>query len=478
MTDLQEELLKEIGPIFSQYVMDEGVVDTAPFSKEVDLNIDDIDTILKLHFLLPNQQRKDVIDFMKNLQDRIRRIKTTIKNEKERFEGGNIKGKIDFSNTLKERLTNNPFDKTVFICNMIDKNYNTPENLVLKTLLKKIQSILESDKIKEIIKNDYISEHWLKNKEIDGIQTTYKDILEGILEMNIYLRRINIEDEQVLENERMMRRVAKSRNDLYSDAANLLIWYKNLIIDRDIDSTEAKELLKNTFIKPKRMELLFELYWNLKIVDEFRDELDPNFKPIGSLSKENIIAEWEDYRYNYKIFHNSSAGLDFTFREDFQDIIDVLKDNDIELNGKQLMNTFVGRELKIMKHFDLMGDKIKLWNGDQPDIILKKINKETEEIEDTFIGEVKYSEKDDSKTQAKNGMKELLEYVSLVGADDDHYFERSEDLFQKLENVKGALFVEKETEVGKIEDTKSKNLEIVHYDDEENWKDLKKMLEI
>jgi len=480
---LREKLLKEIGPIFSQYVMD-GKVNTAPFSKEIDLNIDDLDTVLKVHFLLPlkedgeGKERLDVLDFMDNLKERIREIKTTIRKEKERFQGGEIRGKIDFSGTLKERLTNNMYDETVFICNLIDKNYNTDENQVLKAFLLTLQSILKSDKIKKILeneKNEYIYDVWKRKRNINGVKTTYVNILDRILENNIYLRKIGVDKEDILKDERKIHRVAKSRNNLYSEAAKLLIRYKRIIINRDVGEEEARELLRNTFIKPERIDVLFELYWALSIVKEYKKQTDAELKPIGDISGDNILAEWEKEGSNFEIYYRSSGGLDFSFKEDHEDIIKKLGKSSLEVNDRHITESFIGRELKIMGHFNEMGDQIKLWFGNEPDIILKETKKgNNEEVKKIFIGEVKNTE---NKDYAKQGLKELLEYISLVGMKGE-YFEKRENLFKDLKKVNGALFLRKNTQVGKITDTASEDIEIIHFDDEKEWDSLKEIFDL
>jgi len=472
----RDRLLEEIGPIFNQYIMN-GDLSVTPFTKQIDMNIDDLDTLLKIHFLMPyktnnrENNKLDVIDFMKNLEKRIRRINTSIKKEKEKYQGGNLKGKIDFSRTFKERLMHNPFDETMFICNLIDKDFNTDENKVLKTFLEILWEILNSDKIKSILEYDYLYEHWIKERDVEGDRTSFKEILERILEMNIYLRNIDIKNETVIEDERLLNDVSKSRNSLYREAAELLIRYKDVIINRDIDDSEARELLKHTFIKPKKNDVLFELYWTLRIVDEF-NETKPRFKPIQT--GKNIIAYWETDEYEYKIYHNSSGSknIGIKFREDYSIILDKLKNSNFRINGKKIMDTFIGRELKIMEHFNEMGDQIKLWHGNQPDIIFEKKLKDTGEIEDIFIGEVKYS--DDEYYDAKNGMKELLEYISLIGKDE--YYETSNNLFQNLAKTKGALFVKEKAKVGKITDTVSDNIKIIHFDNREEWDSLRTML--
>jgi len=466
----EESLIEEIAPLFTQYVM-EGVLDPKPNLEDINMDIDDLDTLLKYDYIL----RRDLKEFMKNLERRLRNIRTTIKKEEETFKGGRTKGKIDFSSTLKERLSSNPFDETIFVCNVIDKEFNTDENIVLKTFLKTVSEILKICDENKLLNLDYSRDFWI-DENVEGTENTFREFIDGILEMNIYLRQINIEDKQVIENERLLYNVSKSRNHLYSEAAKLLLYYKKVIYDRDLDPTEAENLLKRFFKKPKEMSVLFELYWSLKIVDEFKRVTNPKFKPIGVLTTDNVIAEWKIGNYNYIMFHTTSGSkeIKINFRENCKKVIELIENSD-----KKIMDTFIGRELKIMEYFKEMGDEIKLWGGNQPDIILEKRDKETNDILEVFVGEVKYTDKphdsNNATSQAKNGLKELLEYIAFIG-DDDQCFEKSENLFDNLGKVKGGLFLKSKINAGKIEETGSDFIRIIHHNNEEDWDELKKMI--
>lgn len=478
--EFRSELLEKIGPIFNQYIMG-GEASIASFTK-VNMNIDDLETVLKVHYLMPYQttedeeEKLDVIDFMKTVRKRIREINTIIKKEKERFQGGEVKGKIDFSRTFKERMMNNPFDETLFVCNIIDRSFDNDENKVLKAFLEVVWEILNSDMIEDKLEYEYLKKYWIDKKDISGDEVSFKEVLGNLLKNNIYLRNIKVDKEKIIRDERLLNDVSKSRNKLYSEAAELLKRYKKVVINKDINKSEAKELLRHTFIKSNRMDLLFELYWSLRIIDDVSDGT-PNLKTIHK--EANLIAYWEKDDYNYKLYHRCSGrdkiGIDFI--ENGKRILKVLEKSDIDINGKKITDTFIGRELKIMKYFEENDNNVKLWGGNQPDIILEKICKDSNETKKIFVGEVKYSKKE--TYDAKNGLKELLEYMSLIG-NEEYYFENQENLFQGLDKVNGALFIKENAEVRKITDneTKSDHIQIIHHNKEEDWDDLKEMLDI
>ena len=80
-----------------------------------------------------------VIDFIEKLPEQLRRIKTTTKMETEIFDG-EVKGRINWKDTIKERSKQYPLNKTQFACNTQEKNYEIAENQVLKSLLEHLRN--------------------------------------------------------------------------------------------------------------------------------------------------------------------------------------------------------------------------------------------------------------------------------------------------------------------------------------------------
>jgi hypothetical protein len=68
-----------------------------------------------------------------------------------------------------------------------------------------------------------------------------------------------------------------------------------------------------------------------------------------------------------------------------------------------------------------------------------------------FIGEVKYT---DDRNYAIQGLKELLEYMALIKKEKGVYIENYDNLFGKLEMVKGGLFLDKINELNIKSDDK------------------------
>lgn len=396
-----ETIIKEISNDFLTYLK-AGNINTKSFTKKIDRNIkiENFDNLLKIHFVL----KKDVINFVSNLEDRIRQIKTTVKKDINIF-NGKVKGRINWRKTISERYSKNPKNKMLFACSQREKNYNISENLVLKKLLQTINQIVYKD-VSYAFDNEYEwFEEWFKEDNL-------RQELNKFYHKNVYLRRISLEKVKITN--RMIQRAKKSRQILYKEAAKLLEEY-NKIINWEINEKEAMELLKNTFIEPKKPEVLFELYWVFKILKQFDN---PKLKLINPGN--DFIASWNKDSFNYKLYHDSTGS--FNFKETF----DSIKEED----------NFLGRELKVIKKLKelKLSNSDSLWGG-RPDIMLERYK--GGKIESVFIGEVKYTE---NKNYSIQGLKELLEYIALI-KNKKGYHSKFDNLFNNLNNIKGGLFL-------------------------------------
>lgn len=411
-----EQLLYDIAPDFNTFLRSGNFFHLSSFTRKIDpnLNISDIRKLLRIHFVLTSSSDEDdvgVIDFVQKLSERVRRIKTIMTRETEEFTG-QVKGRIRWEDTLVRRFNRNFKDQTYFVCDRGERDYDVAENLVLKRLIQIIHSIVYED-LSPAIEHDY---DWLKQWTTgEGLRST----LTNMFHRNIYLRRINPADIQVTE--RMIHKALCSRLPLYREAASLLSKY-NRIMNYDLDTAEAKDLLRNTFIRPEATSVLFELYWVIKIIKQF-DPQNVTFELIEPGSK--IVAKWQHDGYRYVVYHDSTGS--FQFREDTLALSGLLSHGD----------NFFGREIKVLRKLEsIAGNLQDLWGG-RPDIIVERYN-DDDQLDSVLIGEVKYTE---DSTYAIQGLKELLEYMALIRFDGP-YFEKYEDLFDSLKNVRGCLFVD------------------------------------
>jgi len=413
MKTSEDKLLEEIADDFNQYLRS-GKILFGPIIKKIDpnLSINNIRQLLKIHFVLTKKNgEKDVgvIDFIENLVEQLRNIKKNTKRDTKVLQGL-IKGKINWRKTYNLRNNQNIKNLSVHVCYVREKNYEIPENLVLKALLKIIFEIINDIlQFAFDMKYNWLND-WFNKQDLRNLLTqTYLK--------NIYLKRIDLKDRKITD--RIISRAKNSRYKIYRDASKLLIKYQNLMRFK-FDKFEVKELLRNTFIKPEKIELLFELYWIIKIINQFRNCKFHLIRPGN-----NIIAEWEDNEYKYKIYHNSIGSFKFL--------------EHIKSQSTDLLNTdnFCIRLLKVYDKLKEMINSEVLWHG-RPDIILEKYDKNGNLIS-ILIGEVKYTK---YKDYAIIGLKQLLEYIALIKYRNE-YVEMKENLFDKLERVNGTLFLDK-----------------------------------
>ncbi|MGC9316378.1 MAG: hypothetical protein ACP5G4_12245, partial [bacterium] len=281
----------------------------------------------------------------------------------------------------------------------------------MKKLLRIIYEIASED-LKPAIDHKYswIGE-WFENDK------SLLNTLENTFFRNIYLRRITLVQEDITP--RMISSAKKSRKPLYREAAHLLERFYNLM-NYDIDAEEARELLKNTFIKPERTEVLFELYWAINIVKAFQDSA-PNHLSFKLLEPgSGVVAEWEHEDCRYKLYHDSTGS--FTFHENLTD----------HITGEEDDN-YISREIQVLRALSEMVDVSEgdtLWGG-RPDIILEQYSAgDSPKLKAIIIGEVKYTE---SAGYAIQGLRELLEYIALIRkAAKDPYIVDKDRLFDHL----------------------------------------------
>jgi hypothetical protein len=184
---------------------------------DLELYYDYLDVLIRIQFIL----RKDVLNFIEMLPNWIRNIKTIV-NKNPELTQGRISGKIDWHMTIKTRMAENPLDKTLFVIDRIERNYNIPENLVLKETLSILYSIIFDDLPMAI-------EHTNKYPSLRRLvsQRHLRETIRDIYLKNIYIRRISLKDRAKI-NDRIINYTLRSRSPLYREAAKLLDSYRKL----------------------------------------------------------------------------------------------------------------------------------------------------------------------------------------------------------------------------------------------------------
>lgn len=402
----KKEILKIIQDDIIIYLRS-GKLSINKYIEDLDLNIDNLEKLLKIHFLLDKDVEKYILELNKNMK----KFNTSTTHQ-ETLNIGGIKGNVSWNKTIQARNNINPKDKSIFVCNENIKNYNIKENIVLKTFLEIIYNILKSE---EVIKN---SKHeWFSNSK------QLKTNIENIYLKNIYLSRINLK--RIKVDNRMIEDVCKNRNKLYSQAAKLLKYYNKIM---SLDEDEIRKMLSSTFIEVAEVSTLFELYWVLKIIKD-----NTNNKKLYILDdKSNKVAEWEEDNLLYTIYHNSSGSEEISFNVSLDEI-------------KGIDNEFVKKQIKIVEDtnklvkelFGDIGDRYNsLFNG-RPDVLIEVRELATKKLAKIIIGEVKHTT---SRDYAIEGLKELIEYINYIKQKISSGYEYMSNVGEL--DIKGILFLD------------------------------------
>ena len=448
------ELLEAIAEDFHTYLRRGVRFERVIGSAHPELDIDDIETLLRIHFVLTDAGEDEssvgVLDFMRELEGRIRHMKTTTSRESiERR--GEIRGRIDWQQTVKKRSRAGRIDEPIFVSRLPEEHYDIDENLVLKRLLTIIYDIVSGD-LAYAIENpdgyDWLGRWVDTDTDERGLNPEpAAEMLERIYERNIYLQRIDVEDTEITD--RTIESVKRSRSQFYREAAVLLDRYRQLM-NHELDSEDAREILDHTLIAPENVEVLFELYWLFRILDAY-DEVQ--YRVLTDQRDDpSTIAIWDEDGSRYVISHNST-GRGLTFNESPEGEV-------IEPDG------YLYRMNEVLSRWQLLSENIfdrhgrnSLWGG-RPDIVLERQQEDESGVwvlEQVFIGEVKYTQNVD---YVANGLRELLEYMAFVRhrTGDKEYVEGPEQVLDSV-SVRGLLFVD---DLGR--ETKSgEEIDVVQY---------------
>lgn len=358
-----------------------GNLSLNPYLKKLDLNIEGLEQLLNIHFLMDS----NVQNYIHSLSYNMRKFNSSV-TSKESLNRSVIKGRVSWGKTIQVRSNINPKDKSIFMCNENFKNYNTNENIVLKEFIEILYNIF----------NTYDVSQLAKYKSLDVIK--FRESIERIYLKNIYLSRVNLKKHKL--NNRMIENVSNNRNQLYSEAAKLLKFYRKII---SLDEETIRNMFKTTFIEVADHSTLFELYWVLKII---KDNSQNKTLYVLDGDKSTKVASWEKNNYLYTIYHNSSGSQDISFNVN----IDEIRGVENEVTEKQIKIIEETNDLA-KKIFHGVEDKYSLLYNGRPDILIEIRELLTGDLKEIIVGEVKHTL---DKNYAIEGLKELLEYVNFI----------------------------------------------------------------
>lgn len=398
--DMMEEIKEELLSYFRK-----GLINTSSFFQFDDgvdeIKFQNINDILKIHFMLSSKVREYILTLEKN----IRNIKNSTKVSKRTFRG-EVRGNIDWDQTIRNRTNMSYGDKTIFVCDNIDKLYDIKENLILKRAIEIIYNIIYVDVgMDRFIKKDW----YLKGGEISKI-------IWNIYKKNIYIKRIDISNVEITD--KMIFDVSKSRNKIYRDSAEIVKLYRNIL---NLEEEEISKLFKETFINIQDENKVFELYSIIKYLRENFPHKKTKYNVLDG--RQDCLAKIDSEQFSYEIFHDSVGDSDINFS---------INKKDIENSG----NMYLERKIKILskknsilKEFN-KAESNSVWRG-RPDLLIIKRNKSNFKISEIVIGEIKYT---NSENYMFIGLEELLEYIYLIRDINGQYIN---DI-----PIKGLLFVD------------------------------------
>ncbi|MYL35841.1 hypothetical protein GLW05_19910 [Pontibacillus yanchengensis] len=428
MKQSSEELIEEISDFLIIYLKS-GKVELNSFIKKTHLQISKLEQLLQIHFLL----KDEVKQFVRDLPTLIRRFKTSTKIKQDTYHG-KIKGQINWPKTINERLAKNSRDKTIFAVNERNREYAIKENQVLLEVIQILYSIL----FKKIDSEFYKRYTWFQE------WNTLMPMVSEIFTKNVYLSRVRMEQTKVTD--RMIIDTLKHRNPLYRNAAFILQQYRK-VLSGDMNQQDIQQLLRETFVYPEEEDVLFELYWVIKLIEQNANNV--HLQVIDG--RNNLVAYWDDDEYLYKVYHDSTGSKQIKFN---------IKTDEISL----YKHPFISRKLSSLTKAESLAsnffgksfDSFTYWSG-RPDVLVEKYEKETNKLNEIIIGEVKHTS---SVDYAITGLRELVDYVTLIKDNNNKYLDQNEGI-----EVKGILFtdrinIKKSNEI--YLDLRRNNDEIVH----------------
>lgn len=436
-----EELLPDIAEQFSVYLGKGLAFDSVFQDVDPDLNINSLDDLLDIHFLLSGEtlplEQTDrpvglevgVEDFLTLLPGRLRRLQTTTQRETRTF-NGEIRGRIDWQQTIHDRYRTGNVDAPVFACQLAEETVATPENIVLWELLQRIDDAY--DEASSLVPEEGAEwfDDWLSDSRlVANLDTALR---------NIHLSELTSDrDNRERVSDRVVKDVLDSRSPLYAEAAELLQKHRSLK-DYEVDPSEALSLLRRQLFAPKPDDdwseddapTFFELYWIFKLLRSY-DAPQRNLIDQST----NCVAAWSDKESTYELYHDWRGGKELSFGESYFD-----RERERSPPGE---DQYLGRTTELLTTQErettaVFGHRRPKSSRRRPDFTL--LRRENEEITDIALGEVKYTRK---KSTAATGLEELYRYMIFARElADNRYFTNSPNHFETA-NIHGYLCVDK-----------------------------------
>lgn len=212
-----------------------------------ELSHDDLITLKTVHFLLSDEVR----NLVKILPQLVRNLAHSTQRETKILRG-NVRGRIDWGSTLKERYSQGFNDKSLFVCNPPSKFYDLEENQLLKFLLKRIRYLKENYL-------NFINPETFDIEKVDKNNDWYTIVNDNVQMARLTLRKVYFNDiSDVLIKPKHLRKCMRNRNLLYHYVAKAYRLYDDLFVLENEDV--LKDLLSKRIIKTADGDKLYEIY--------------------------------------------------------------------------------------------------------------------------------------------------------------------------------------------------------------------------
>ena len=372
---VQSELTAYLGS--GQYINERELADALDFSG---LAIRDFDRLKRIHFALSS----GVKEYVDKLPNRLGRIYTTQKTENQQGRG-EIRGSVDWGQTLRERYATVPTDRSLFINRVPYTEYQLPENRLLKTFLAILNRTLIEDIA--VIDYDWRRERW-SDDDIAAFRRSY--------DRNIHLERIDADADTEL-SARELTASRRARQPLYYEAYELYEQYQSLLAN-EFSKPAVNSILNETVVVPDT-ETLFELYCLFVLLSHLRTQHD--FVLLPTDSEEAAIALLEQDGQTVQVYHDNSGSL--TFRET------------IDIDSESGQSGFEYRLLCAReghRRFLNSSQRRPLYNG-RPDLLFEVYPGDSSETAPAhvIIVEIKHTA---SESTFSTGVSELFEYLQFA----------------------------------------------------------------
>ena len=255
------------------------------------LDVDEWERLKRIHFCLSEPVR----EFVDAVPEWIRSIRTAHERDVVTTRG-EIRGAVDWGQTLKLQSETGYRDRTQFACSTPYTEYDIPENRVVKRLLAEVYATVSA----ELAPIEY---EWRRARWSDEAITQFSQWYRR----NVHLERIPTPDGPVPSRALTAARTARSL--LYTEAYDLLDRYERLRAGAYTDS-DIQQVLRETTVVPQHDDRLFELYCVFRLLQGLTETFpELELQPIESGRAALATLRGPDTRI--EVYHDQTGSLSF-----------------------------------------------------------------------------------------------------------------------------------------------------------------------